>query len=38
MAKVNSDSITKLGEENKLLAEKNEKAIAALKVDDTKSK
>jgi hypothetical protein len=38
MAKVNSHSITKLGEENKLLAEKNEKDIANLKAENTKRK
>ena len=38
MAKVNSNSITALGEKNKLLSEANEKKIAALKKLDTEQK
>jgi len=36
MAKVNSDSITKLGAQNKLMAEANKKKIAALELAKTK--
>ena len=38
MAKVNSHSITKLGAENKILADNNQVAIAALKADNTDRK
>ena len=38
MAKVNSNSITTLGENNKLLAEKNQADISALRADSTKNK